>query len=405
MSEGEVGPRPAQGADTDIVIIGGGLTGMVLGRALADAGYRCTLLEARSPRETTTTETPLAMSRGSQQILAAYGAWPRIAAHATPIRVVHISDRGQFGSTRLRAEELGVEALGYVVPAERLATGLRRHVDGNRACTVHYGVRIESAEWRRDRICLHHTGTDGHGTLTARLAVAADGAYSVLRDQVGFPLRHHDYRQTAVATVIETERSAAGHAFERFTRSGPLALLPFGGQRFGVIWTQWTDQVDDLLALDEARFRRALQAVAGYRLGRIRQIGPRHTYPLRLVEATGLVRPRLAVVGNAAHTLHPVAGQGFNLTLRDVAELTRLLTEARAVDADPGSMTRLSRYATRRRRDQWLTVTATDTLARVFPPSTLGPLRSAGLVGLDLLPPVRRQIARVGMGRPTAAGG
>jgi 2-octaprenyl-6-methoxyphenol hydroxylase len=243
---------------------------------------------------------------------------------------------------------------------------------------------------------------DGHRSLNARLVVAADGGDSSLRERLGIPLRDQDYGQQAIISTVlpEAAASARGTAFERFTSSGPLAMLPMTQGRYSVVWTAWEREAPGILALDDQAFLARLQQRFGQRLGRLTQPARRFAYPLRLRLARQLTRERFALIGNAAHTLHPVAGQGFNLGLRDVAELTDLLVEAQNTAADPGGTALLKTYQQRRRADHLATAGLTDGLVRLFglpcPHAQLG--RNLGLVGLDLLPPLRHRLARRFMG-------
>jgi 2-octaprenyl-6-methoxyphenol hydroxylase len=238
-------------------------------------------------------------------------------------------------------------------------------------------------------------------TLTGRLVVAADGADSPVREQFGIESSVSDYQQTAIVTNITPQLAHNHVAYERFTESGPLALLPMTEQRCAVVWTIASSQVESIMALDDAGFVAALQARFGYRLGRLERVGRRQAWPLRLVQAKETVRERLALVGNAVHTLHPVAGQGFNLGARDIAVLAEVLVDALQAGEDPGSLAVLNRYGEWRHRDHQNVMVFTDGLARLFtlPLPALGLARSAGMLAFDLFPPAKRMLTRMTMGR------
>jgi len=238
-------------------------------------------------------------------------------------------------------------------------------------------------------------------TLSGRLIVAADGADSPLRGQFGIGSVVSDYQQTAIVTNITPQLPHNNIAYERFTASGPMALLPMSEQRCAVVWTVASAQAEAVMALDESDFIAELQSRFGYRLGRLERVGRRQAWPLRLVRAKESVRERLALIGNAVHTLHPIAGQGFNLGARDVAVLAEVLVDALKAAEDPGSLAVLQRYADWQQRDHNNVTVFTDGLARLFslPLPALGMARSAGMLAFDLLPPAKRLLTRLTMGR------
>ncbi|OHC11114.1 MAG: 2-octaprenyl-6-methoxyphenyl hydroxylase, partial [Pseudomonadales bacterium GWC1_66_9] len=243
---------------------------------------------------------------------------------------------------------------------------------------------------------------DDDSHLDCALAVLADGGRSDLREQLGIHVRQQPYGQTALIANLTPSEPHRGQAFERFTQDGPMALLPLADNRCALVWTRPTGDAGRLLALDERQFLAELQQQFGYRLGAFRQLGARHLYALALVEAEEQVRPHLALLGNAAHSLHPIAGQGYNLSLRDTLCLAEGLLDS---PAEPGDFATLLRYQARQRLDQQLTVGFSDRLTRLFGMATplLAGGRSFGLLGLDLLPPAKRWFARQAMGLGTRA--
>lgn len=385
----------------DLLIVGGGLVGASLAHALAGSGLRIAVIEAVAPKDSVQPsydDRVIAVSGGSQRILQGMDLWRGMTAVAEPIRDIHVSDRGHFGGARIHSRALGVEALGYVVPARDLGRVLHQGLDDLvelycPARLLDFQLGAEAVEAR--------IGRQGETLdLRARLLVAADGGDSPVRARMGFQVREWRYGQTALIANLTPGRPHQGQAYERFTDSGPLALLPMTENRCSLVWTQRDEAVQEYLALADEEFLRRLQARFGLRLGRLARVGRRSSYPLRQLMVHDPVRPRVVLIGNAAHTLHPVAGQGFNLGLRDVAVLADLLAEQVRAGGDPGAMPMLARYRDWRRPDQSALALVTDGLVRLFS-NPLLPLRLArnlGLLGFDLMPPLKQAAARRFMG-------
>ncbi|RCX24755.1 2-octaprenyl-6-methoxyphenyl hydroxylase [Thioalbus denitrificans] len=399
----------------DIAIVGGGLSGSSLACALAGCGLRIAVIESAPPAEdgapAAFDERVLALAYGSRRILDGLGVWAGLAAAAAPIRRIHVSDRGHFGCVRLDAAEEGVEALGYVLPMRPLGRALAAAARAAAGVDYLNPARCTAAGLTPELATLTLETPAGERTLTARLLVVADGGRTGLQESLGIRTSVRDYGQSAIIANVATEYPHEGVAYERFTDTGPLALLPLDGHRCALVWSVPPDQAGEIAALPDARFLERLQARFGERLGRFTAVGERHVYPLRLTQAGEWARPRLVLVGNAAHTLHPIAGQGFNLGLRDVAVLAEVLAEAARAGDDPGSAAVTRAYARRRRVDLRRTIGLTDALARLFsndlPPLVL--VRDLGLVGMGLVPGLRHWLARVTMGLarpiPRLAGG
>lgn len=386
-----------------LAIIGGGLVGASLALALQEGarqrGWRIVLIEPFAPGNSyqpSYDARSSALSYGTRQIYERLGLWPALSARAEPIRQIHVSDRGRFGATRLSAESEGVPALGYVVENAWLGQCLWQALDA------------EVVEWRcpAEVTALQALG-DGYrltlndgSQLDCDLAVLADGGRSGLREQLGIAVKTTPYGQSALIANISTAEAHQGQAFERFTDEGPMALLPLSENRSALVWTRQGGDAQRLAALPDREFLAELQQVFGYRLGALTQVGARHLYPLSLVEASEQVRPHLVVLGNAAHSLHPIAGQGYNLSLRDTLALAEALLDS---PATPGDFSVLQDYLQRQRLDQQLTVGFSDQVTRLF--STAQPLlvagRNLGLLGLDLLPPAKHWFARQAMGLGT----
>ncbi|MBZ0072156.1 MAG: 2-octaprenyl-6-methoxyphenyl hydroxylase [Gammaproteobacteria bacterium] len=388
----------------DILISGGGLVGASLACALSGQGLRIGLVEAVAygdPGQPGYDDRVIALAAGTQRIFAAMGLWPALAGRATPIHRIHVSDRGRFGFARLDRADAGVEALGYVVPGRDLGTVLGARLAELDAVELISPARVTGVDFAADAAQVRVAAGTGTCVLSTRLLIAADGAQSLLRDLLDVPTTIWEYGQTAVIANVTSERPHGHVAYERFTDSGPLALLPMSEGRCGLVWTLRDDQVDAVMALDDAAFLARLQERFGRRLGRLTRVGRRSTYPLRLVRARESVRPRLALIGNAAHTLHPIAGQGFNLGLRDVAALAEVLLQAHREGRDPGAAAVLGRYADWREGDHRRIIVFTDGLARLFtnPLPPVAWARDLGLLALDLCPPAKRAFARLTMGQ------
>ena len=387
----------------DIVIVGGGLVGASLACALRGSGLRIAIVEAHALHASTQPsfdDRTVALSYGSRRIFDSMGLWQQIAPQVEPIRTIHISDRGHFGVTRLRHDEENVEALGYVaenrVLGEVLYASLQQNPDVELICPA----EVTALSTGKDEVAVTIKNADQLYVAHTRLLVAADGVSSSVRKLLQIEASRQDYAQSAVITNVRCEYAHNNVAYERFTDTGPLAFLPMtrieGGTRCSVVWTVTPSQAQELMALPDAAFLQALQQRFGYRLGILQHIGRRHVYPLALVETTQVVRGRSVVVGNAAHTVHPVAGQGFNLALRDIALLAELLFEA----TDAGDEAVLEAYASARQQDAQRVYRFTDTLVKIFsnrfPP--LAHARAAGLFAVDLMPPLKHALAKQSMG-------
>jgi len=393
----------------DLAIVGGGMVGACLALALADilrgTGRRVVLLEAVPPD---TGQSPSfdgrtsALSNGSRRILTTLGVWEAVATQAAPIHRIHISDRGRFGAARIDAKEQGLEAMGYVVPNRALGAALWARLQDHPAIELRAPCRVVGLQ--RAQECVNLMLDDGT-TLAARLVVAADGAQSAVREAAGVMATADDYGQVALITQVSAGKPHAGVAYERFTTSGPIAVLPLppalGHQRVATVWTLAPADAARVRALDDAAFLAELQQAFGWRLGKLTAPGERLAYPLALVQAAALVSERVAIIGNAAQGLHPIAGQGFNLGLRDAITLAECVADVLGLpDGDPGSTAVLQRYAEWRAADRRLLVRFTDGLVKLFGAS-LGPLRALRSLGLslfDVLPPAKAALSTLSTG-------
>jgi 2-octaprenyl-6-methoxyphenol hydroxylase len=387
----------------DIVIAGGGMIGTSLAVALAPLGLDVAVVEpvARgAASQPSFDDRSTALSRSSRRMFEAMGLWPEIDAASTPITSIHVSDRGRFGFSHIDAAEQGVEALGHVVINRVLGEVLQRRVDALDGLRWLCPARITGAAPARDGISVEVEAESGKRTLACSLLVVADGARSAVRAALGIGASSIDYGQSAVTGNLLPELPIANRAFERFTDDGALALLPLAEGRAAFVWVLPTAEAATVAAQDDAGFLERLQAAFGWRLGRLTRVGRRTVYPLALTRAERLWVPRAVLVGNAAHGLHPVAAQGFNLGLRDVAALCDLVADAAAAGRDIGDDELLLAYADWRRADHRKVVWWTDGLVRLFGSRRPGVrlLRDVGMLGFDLVPGVRGAFARHAMG-------
>ncbi len=389
----------------DVLVVGGGLVGSVLAHALAPLPLTCALVEARDPRELVQPgfdDRCTALAEGSRRILDGLGLWAALAGHAEPITTIHIGERGRFGAARLHARDYGVAALGCTIANRVMGQVIWDALaDAPRLRTL-APASVVSVQPQNDAVVVDVESATGRQSLRARLLVAADGAGSPLRGALGIAAREDDYAQSAVVVNCLTEKPHRGIAFERFTGDGPLAMLPLDQGRMSVVWTVRGGDAGKLMSLPEAAFRARLQRAFGYRLGRIRQCGTRIVHPLRRVVSESINGQRAVLIGNAAASLHPVAGQGFNLALRDVAVLADCLATAvqYGANTDIGSPTVLRDYRQARAVDRRRVVTLTHGLVQLFGCALPGAglVRGMGLAAFDRLPPLKAVLAAQMMG-------
>jgi 2-octaprenyl-6-methoxyphenol hydroxylase len=390
----------------DIAIAGGGLVGASLALALSQLDLKVVLIEAHpfgTEGQPSFDDRTTALSNGSRRIFEGIGVWPLIEREATPIRRIHISDRGRFGFARLDAREQGLAALGFVVINRTMGAALW-HQLAAQAVTILAPARVTAVELQDGCRTLRCQLSDTQSlTVEAKLVIAADGARSTVREAAGIGAKTWDYDQMALVTNVFTQRFHDYVAYERFTADGPLAVLPMSEGRSGLIWTLKPDLATAAAALDDAAFLARLQDTFGFRLGRFTRVGARQLYPLSLTRSDEHVGPRLAIIGNAAQALHPIAGQGFNLGLRDAASLAEVLADAQTQNAtsfDAGDGLLLDRYRAWREADRGRIVGFTDGLVRLFT-QPFGPaklLRDVGLLAFDLMPAAKDALSQLSLG-------
>ena len=415
----------------DVLVAGGGLTGASLAVALAGQGLKVAVVEAVAPEDPgqpSLDDRTSAIARTGVRILRQLDVWPRLSEAPGPIRAVEISERGCFGAARIEAAAEGLENLGSVVRNRVLGQALWEKLRELENVDILCPARVRSVETgdrsivasleaggpeqARTKNTSAESGRGGKaGTVKARLLAVAEGARSPLRDAFGIVTRQTDYAQVAVTGLVQVRKVVKRDtAWERFTSEGPLALIPAGGNRYGFVIVAGRDEAARIKGMQDEDLLEHLQALVGYRAGEFVRAGRRAAYPLALNRAAEVTAPRAVLVGAAANSVHPLAAQGFNLALRDIAALTETLAGARerglpalerqaGPPADPGAPELLSRYASWRRRDQANVVRFTDALARVSRNPLLRPLRGLALQAFDLAPQAKPLLARFALGQ------
>jgi 2-octaprenyl-6-methoxyphenol hydroxylase len=402
---GDSGRQSVRERVHDVAIIGGGLVGASLACALAPLGLRVALLEAvafRAAAQPSYDDRTLALSASSCRILESLGIWPELEDSATPIREIHVRELDRPGVVVMDPGELGLDRFGHVVEARAFGAAITATLPGLDNLDFFCPASVTGLSVGEDESVVDFHDGGRAGSIRSRVVVGADGAASFVREALGIAAEEHDYRQTAIICNITPEEDHSGRAFECFTPTGPFAILPHVGGRCGLVWCVGSEEAAGLLELEESEFLTRAQRRFGNHLGRFLRIGRRSSYPLRLVRAAEDVRPRAVILGNAAHAIHPVGAQGFNLGLRDAAVLAEVLADAIRgnPETDLGSLDVLHRYSERRQPDQQGTIAWSDGLARLFanPTDMAAAVRTAGLLAHAFLPSLRRQLAIRAMG-------
>jgi 2-octaprenyl-6-methoxyphenol hydroxylase len=391
----------AASVNVDIAIVGGGLVGSSLACSLAGSGYSLALIEAADSPQAPIgfDQRKLALAQGSLQVLTNLGVLPNLQTQPTAITGIHVSRVGDFGRVLLQASDYGHQAFGGVVLAQDLGYALAKRVqdlpDIQRICPARVNAYEPNAAGARLGVCT----ADSEFKLQARLVVAADGSASFLRQAAGIGVQTHDYQQSLFVCSVQAEQAATGLAYERFSESGPLALLPMSEGRFGNICAVKSADADAVAGLSDQDYLAYLQSRFGWRVGKFLQAGARTRYPLKRIVADCLHAGPLVLMGNAAQTIHPIGAQGFNLGLRDAVTLASLLRKG---DLDD----RLgARYALSRQDDRERTLAFSDGLARLTanPGLPLHLLRSFGLSVLAVAPELASAWVGRAMGQHAAA--
>ena len=388
---------------TDVAIIGGGLIGLCSALVLQHTARKVTLIEAtdiRSPDQGGMNARSIALSSSSVQIFRALGIWPQLLSRATPIRNIHVSAQGRWGVTRMRAQDYDLDALGYLVDNQTLTQCLLQAVDDSTRIKLQLKSEFETIE-QRQSVTINYRKNKRLQSLQSQLVLIADGARSKAREAVDIPHHSVDYGQSVVISNVRVSKAKPYCAYERFTSQGPLAMLPLGDNVYACVWTLDPDVAGQVSNYSDAEFAAALQDCFGYRLGFIEDVGARFSIPLQRTRAERLHSGRCVLIGNAANALHPVAGQGFNLALRDLACLYELLDQRRLEDMNFEEIEVLGKeFENQRLIEQSKVIRYGDGLVTLFSNELplVDHLRAAGLSLLDLFPALKTQVALSGMG-------
>lgn len=392
-------------SDYDIAVIGGGLVGASLACALSPLGLRVALIEAvafKTASQPSYDDRTLALSASTCKILDGLGLWPKISRNATPIRQIQVRELDRPGKVVMDPAEVGMDRFGHVLEARVFGQAMLEILPQLENVDFLCPASVTSLEPGEERTVIGVEDDQGARELSARLLVGADGAQSFVRERLGIETERHDYGQSAVICNVTPELDHAGRAFELFTPSGPFAVMPHVNGRCGLIWCVPNEKVEETMNLDEPVFLELANRRFGSHLGKFLKMGQRSSYPLKLVRAREDIRPRCVILGNAAHAIHPVGAQGFNLGLRDVAVLAEVLADALRLDpgADPGSNELLQRYSRWRKPDHDGTIAYSDGLARIYsnPTGLASAGRAAALLAHAFVPSLRRRMAIKAMG-------
>ena len=374
----------------DLVIVGGGPVGATLALALAQQGIPATLLEARTKGAGYPDGRALALSYGTRMILDRLGVWAKVAEKVTAINTIHVSQKGSLGRSVLKAHEHDLPALGYVISYGVLSAALDETLLAHASVDILYEAEVTAITPQVGAAEIHYQTQGNAHMIEAKLAALADGGRS-LNDIAGLKREVKDYGHDALVAKVKTELPHDNIAYERFTSQGPMALLP-NGQEFSLVWTGKSAEIQPLLDLDDTTFLAQLHAHFGDRLGKFTQVGKRMTFPLRLATLKPATAPHLAVIGNAAQTMHPVAGQGFNVGIRDAFELAQQIVATKP--ANYGSEAMLRAYQQGRQTDTKRGLLFTDFLVNIFSNDIVGlnALRGAGVGLFDLVKPLKQKL-------------
>ena len=387
------------GQNFDIAVVGGGLVGSSLAIALAHTSdFRIGLIDSQPLAEINLKAhqhdgRSIALALSSKKMFDALGFWENLQEYATAIKNIHISDQGRFGATRLDSKRYEVESFGYLVPADYLIQTLNNQVDAFGKVIRLQPYKVSSIENHKDHVVINKNSED---TVHTKLLIAADGANSFIRKALGIDVEKKQYQQSALVGSVECQQSHDNTAYERFTQDGPLALLPKQGNYCGFIWMNPAEVAKNNLNLSDSAFMNKLQSAFGFRLGHFKSISKRFAYPLALLMSQQRVQQRVVLIGNAAQTLHPIAGQGLNLALRDIAELVELLGKSDLSNVDM----QLQRYAEKRQPDIEKTIRFTDRLNFLFNADypVFAQSRGLGLAMLGAIPILEERIVKQNLG-------
>lgn len=383
--------------DFDLIIVGGGLVGAGLAAALRETNLKIALIDARLP----SSQDPrlFALNSSSCQFLKNLGLWSALAPYAAPIQQVHVSHQGHFGTVRLASEEVNLPSLGHVIPAKYIEAALNEALTASHV-TLYRPAVLQAIQQNAEQASLTIMINGGEKILQSSLVIGADGTESTVRKQLNMAADIVDYDQSAIVTRTSLKRSHAGMAYERFTSEGAIAMLPLINDECATIWTAKSDRIAHLMTLSDAEFLGRLQKEFGYRLGRLQQIHARHVFPLRMVRAEKMVDQCIFLLGNAAHTLHPIAAQGFNLALYEVAVLAEDI-KAKLAKQETLAALDLLNISEKIQKQQAMSIGMSHRLSRLFSHESLllNFLSQIGMVLFDMAAPIKKRFIKQALGR------
>ena len=387
----------------DVIIIGGGMVGATMAVALSALPIKIAIVEAfpfHSDTQPSYDARSIALAYGSKRIFETLSVWQSMQANTCPIKKIHVSSQGQIGSTRLNAEEEGLEALGYVVENRIIGNALLEKIASLKNIELICPAKLIGLTFSPEQanVVIEHQAQTI--SLTGKLVIGADGANSRVRELLNISSSTKSYEQTAIISNVTPAKPHNNIAYERFTPQGPVAVLPMTENRCSLVFTVADKDVETTLALDDQAFLDNLENRFGYRTGGFVKTSKRFAYPLSLMKVKQHFSHRAVIIGNAAHSLHPIAGQGFNLGIRDVSSLAEIIADALRNQQDFGSENVLQQYELSRKKDQTNVAFITDSLAQVFSNSLLplANLRSKGLILSDVVSPLKHTMAKHAMG-------
>jgi 2-octaprenyl-6-methoxyphenol hydroxylase len=395
-----VGSGPGPELQADVLIAGGGLVGGTLACGLAMGGLSVIVVDAQNPADGLDAAfdgRASAIALSSQRVLEGLGLWPSMEKASAAIKEIRVSDGDSLFFLHYDRRDVGAEAFGYMVENRMIRTALASRFTNFDNLTLLAPARIETVQ--RNPGDVRATLADGR-KVKARLIIGAEGRMSPTREQAGIAITNWSYRQTGIVCTVAHELPHDNVAHERFLAAGPFAILPLPNNRASIVWTEREDLTPGIMALDDDAFRVELEDRFGDFLGKLEVVGPRWAYPLSLQYAERATDHRLVLAGDASHAMHPIAGQGLNMGLRDVAVLVEVLTDARRLGLDPGAGTVLESYERWRRFDNTLMLAMTDVLNRLFSNDVM-PVRLArdlGLAAVNRMPPLKKVFMEHAMG-------
>ena len=389
--------------DYDVVIVGAGMVGASLACALAPSNLRIAIIESvtlSNDQQPSYDDRGLTLSASSKRILEQINVWQQVQAYATPIKKIHVSEQGRFGFTHLDAKEAGYDELGNIVVARSLGQALHKQMASFENVKLICPAELKHFKRNEEMMELEITETGETRTITAGLLVGADGSRSLVRRLADINTNEKDFKQTAIVTNVTTQKPNDATAFERFTPHGPVALLPIDKNRSVLVFTVERNDAEQYLAMSDEAFIKEVENEFGRRLGRIEQVGQRRSYLLFFIEALQQYQPQLVLLGNAAHSIHPNAAQGFNLGLRDVAGLAECIFAGINKGYDVSDISILEDYIELRQKDQKLIMQLSNKLAGIFYNEypVLSSARNAGMFLLDVIPELKKSFMQTTMG-------